>query len=128
MSFDGALVRVVEKKPGPLASELEKVIQEIKVGRQKKDALSDMAKRLDIGELTTFIGAVVQADQFGVGIANVLKIQAEQMREKRKQRAQEKAMKAPVKMLIPMVMFIFPTLFVVLLGPVVIQIIEEFSK
>lgn len=128
LGFDGALLKVVDKKPGPLASEFDKVLQEIKVGRQKKDALRDMAQRVDLQDLTTFVGAIVQADQFGVGIANVLRIQAEQMRQKRRQRAQEKAMKAPVKMLIPMVLFIFPTLFIVLLGPVVIQLIEQFSK
>lgn len=128
LGFDGALLKVVDKKPGPLASEFEKVLQEIKVGRQKKDALRDMAKRIDLEDLTTFVGAIVQADQFGVGIANVLRIQAEQMRQKRRQRAQEKAMKAPVKMLIPMVLFIFPTLFIVLLGPVVIQLMDQFGK
>jgi len=128
LGFDGALLKVVDKKPGPLASEFDKVLQEIKVGRQKKDALKDMSERIDLQDFTAFIGAVIQADQFGVGIANVLRIQAEQMRQKRKQRAQEKAMKAPIKMLIPMVLFIFPTLFIVLLGPVAIQLIEQFSK
>jgi tight adherence protein C len=127
LGFDGALIKVVEKKPGPLASEFERVLQEIKVGRKKRDALRDMAKRLDIQDFTTFIGAIIQADQFGVGIAQVLRIQSEQIRLKRKQRAQERAMKVPVKMLIPMVVFIFPTLFVVLLGPVVIKLIEQFS-
>jgi tight adherence protein C len=127
LGFDGALLKVVEKKPGPLASEFEKVLQEIKVGRQKKDSLRDMSQRLDIQDFTAFTGAIIQADQFGVGIAKVLRIQSDQMRLKRKQRAQEKAMKIPVKMLIPMVVFIFPTLFIVLLGPVVIKLIEQFS-
>lgn len=128
LGFDGALLKVIDKKTGPLASEFDKVIQEIKVGRQKKDALRDMAQRVDLQDFTAFVGAVVQADQFGVGIANVLRIQAEQMRQKRRQRAQEKAMKAPIKMMIPMVLFIFPTLFIVLLGPVVIQLMEQFAK
>lgn len=128
LGFDAALLKVVEKKPGPLATEFEKVLQEIRVGKQKKDALKDMARRLDIQDLTTFINAVVQAEQFGVGIANVLRIQSRQMRTKRKQRTQERAMKVPVKMLIPMVVFIFPTLFIVLLGPVVIKLIEQFSN
>jgi tight adherence protein C len=127
LGFDGALSKVVDKKPGPLASEFEKVLQEIKIGKQKKEALRDMAQRVDIQDLSAFVGAVVQADQFGVGIANVLRIQAEQMRQKRRQRAQEKAMKAPIKMLIPMVIFIFPTLFIVLLGPVVLQLIDQFG-
>lgn len=128
LGFDGALMKVVEKKPGPLAAEFEKVLQEIKVGRQKRDALRDMAKRIDIQDLTAFIGSVIQADQFGVGIANVLRIQAGQIRLRRRQRAQERAMKVPVKMLLPMVVFIFPTLFIVLLGPVVIQLIEQFAN
>jgi len=128
LGFDGALMKVVEKKPGPLAAEFEKVLQEIKVGRQKKDALRDMAKRIEIQDLTSFVGSVIQADQFGVGIANVLRIQAEQIRLRRRQRAQERAMKVPVKMLMPMVIFIFPTLFIVLLGPVIIQVIQQFSN
>ncbi|MGE5615236.1 MAG: type II secretion system F family protein [Bacillota bacterium] len=128
LGFDAALLKVVEKKPGPLASEFEKVLQEIKVGKQKKDALKDMARRLDIQDLTTFINATIQAEQFGIGIANVLRIQSRQMRMKRKQRAQERAMKVPVKMMIPMVVFIFPTLFIVLLGPVVIKLIEQFAN
>jgi tight adherence protein C len=128
LGFDGALMKVVDKKPGPLASEFDKVLQEIKVGRQKKDALRDMSKRIDIQDFTAFTGAIIQADQFGVGIGNVLRIQSEQMRLKRKQRAQERAMKVPVKMLIPMVVFTFPTLFVVLLGPVVIKLIDQFSS
>ncbi|NLK86471.1 MAG: type II secretion system F family protein [Clostridiaceae bacterium] len=128
LGFDGALMKVVDKKPGPLASEFDKVLQEIKVGRQKKDALRDMSQRIDIQDFTAFVGAIIQADQFGVGIANVLRIQSEQMRLRRKQRAQERAMKVPVKMLIPMVVFIFPTLFIVLLGPVVIKLIEQFAS
>ncbi len=101
------------------------MLQEIKVGKQKKDALKDMAERVDVQDLTTFMGSVIQADQFGVGISAVLRIQAEQMREKRRQRAREKAMKAPVKMLIPMILFIFPTMFIVLLGPMILQIIDQ---
>lgn len=127
LGFDGALMKVVEKKPGPLAAEFDKVLQEIKVGRQKKEALKDMAKRIDIQDLTAFISSIIQADQFGVSIANVLRIQAEQIRLRRRQRAQERAMKVPVKMLLPMVVFIFPTLFIVLLGPVIIQMIKQFS-
>lgn len=128
LGFDGALIKVVEKMPGPIASEFENVLQEMKVGRQKRDALKGMADRIGLQDLNTFVGSIIQADQFGVGIGNVLRIQSEQMRMKRKQRAQEKAMKAPIKMLIPMVIFIFPTLFAVLLGPVVIQILDQFAK
>ena len=128
LGFDGALAKVIDKMPGPLASEFENVLQEIKVGKPKREALRDMADRVLINDITTFIGSVIQADQFGVSIGNVLRIQSEQMRQKRRQRAQEKAMKAPVKMLIPMVLFIFPTIFSVLMGPIVIKMIKIFAK
>ncbi len=128
LGFDGALAKVIEKMPGPLAEEFDNVLQEIKVGRHKRDALKDMADRIGIQDLTTFIGSIIQADQLGVSIGKVLRIQSEQMRTARKQRAQEKAMKAPIKMLIPMVLFIFPTIFTVLLGPAVIKLMDVFMK
>ncbi|MDP4182889.1 MAG: type II secretion system F family protein [Bacillota bacterium] len=128
LGFDGALAKVIDKMPGALANEFENVLQEMKVGKQKRDALKDMAERVNLSDLTTFIGSIIQADQLGVSIGNVLRIQSEQMRQKRRQRAQEKAMKAPVKMLIPMVLFIFPTLFSVLIGPVLIKVVNVFMK
>lgn len=128
LGFDSALAKVVDKMPGPLADEFDIVLQEIKVGKQKRDALRDMSERVGIQDLTTFVSSIVQADQLGVSIGNVIKIQSEQMRQRRRQRAQEKAMKAPVKMLIPMVLFIFPTIFSVLLGPVIIKMIDAFAK
>ncbi len=128
LGFDSALSRVIEKMPGPLSQEFANVLQEIKVGKQKKDALKDMSERLNVQDVTSFINSVIQADKLGVSIGNVLRVQSEQMRQKRKQRAQEKAMKAPVKMLIPMLIFIFPTIFSVLLGPIVLRIIDVFMK
>jgi tight adherence protein C len=128
LGFDSALAKVIDKMPGPLADEFDNVLQEMKVGKQKRDALRGMADRLGVQDLTTFIGSIVQADQLGVSIGNVLRIQSEQMWQKRRQRAQEKAMKAPVKMLIPMVMFIFPTIFSVLLGPVALKVMDTFFK
>ena len=128
LGFDGALAKVIDKMPGPLADEFENVLQEIKVGKQKRDALRDMSERIDVQDLSMFVSSIIQADQFGVSIGNVLRIQSEQMRQKRRQRAQEKAMKAPVKMVIPMVLFIFPTIFSVLLGPVIIQVLATFKK
>lgn len=128
LGFDGALAKVIDKMPGPIAYEFENVLQEMKVGKQKRDALKDMADRVGIHDLTTFVGSIIQADQLGVSIGNVLRIQSEQMREKRRQRAKEKAMKAPVKMLIPMVLFIFPTIFSVLIGPVIIKVVYTFAK
>jgi tight adherence protein C len=128
LAFDGAITKVIDKTPGPIAKEFDSVLQEMKVGKQKREALRDMSDRLCIPDLTTFIGSIIQADQLGVSIGNVLRIQSEQMRQKRKQRAQEKAMKAPVKMLFPMVIFILPTIFSVLIGPVAIRVIETLMK
>jgi len=129
LTLDSALAKVVEKAPGgTLASEFETALQEIKVGKSKKEALYQMADRIGVQDFRSFVGAVIQADQLGVSLGNVLRIQSEQIRQNRKQRISEKAMKAPVKMLIPMVVFIFPSIFIVLLGPVVINLIEMFSK
>jgi tight adherence protein C len=128
LGFDGALSKVVDKMPGALADEFGNVLQEMKVGKSKREALKDMSDRVCLPDLSTFIGAVIQADQLGVSIGNVLRIQSEQMRQRRRQRAQEKAMKAPVKMLIPMILFIFPTIFSVLLGPVAIRVMGTLMK
>ncbi|WHH60534.1 type II secretion system F family protein [Petroclostridium sp. X23] len=128
LGFDAALGKVVEKMPGVLAKEFDKVLQEIKMGKPRKDALRNMSDRLGVVDVTTFIASVIQADQLGVSIGNVLRVQSDQMRVRRRQRAQEKAMKAPIKMLLPMVFFIFPTIFTVLLGPVVIRLMETFAK
>ncbi|TYQ12974.1 UNVERIFIED_CONTAM: tight adherence protein C [Acetivibrio alkalicellulosi] len=128
LGFDGALAKVIDKMPGPIAIEFDNVLNEMKVGKQKKDALRDMSDRVCIQDMTTFIGSIIQADQLGVSIGNVLRLQSEQIREKRRQRAKEKAMKAPVKMLIPMVVFIFPTIFSVLIGPVLLNVIDTFAK
>lgn len=128
LTFDSALSKVVEKMPGTLAREFEIVLQEMKVGKSKKEALYQMADRIGVQDLRSFVSSVVQADQLGVSLGKVLRIQSEQIRQSRKQRISEKAMKAPVKMLIPMVVFIFPTIFIVLLGPVVINLIDMFTK
>ena len=128
LTLDSALSRVVEKMPGTLSGEFRTVLQEIKVGKSKKEAMFDLADRVGVQDLRSFAGAVIQADQLGVSLGRVLRIQSEQIRQNRKQRIQEKAMKAPIKMLIPMVIFIFPAIFIVLLGPAVINIIGIFSK
>ena len=128
LSFDGALVKVVEKSDNVLANEFKKVISETQMGKSRREALRDMSERLNVEELSTFINSLIQADTLGVSISKVLRIQSQQMRQKKRQMIEEKAMKAPVKMLIPMVLFIFPTIFIVLLGPAAIQIMEVFSK
>jgi tight adherence protein C len=126
MALDGALLKVVDKSKGILAGQFLKVLQECKMGKPRREALRDMADRMGVDDLSTFTGSVIQAEQLGLGLGNVLRLQSEQMRQKRRQRAEESAMKAPVKMMIPMVLFIFPTIFVVLLGPAVISILNTF--
>lgn len=128
LGFDAALVKVVEKVKGVLAEEFNRVLQEVKMGKPRREALRDMAQRCGSDELMSFVGAVIQADQLGVSIGNVLRLQSEQMRSKRRQKAEEKAMKAPIKMLIPLIIFIFPTIFIVVLGPALIQIIQGFNR
>jgi tight adherence protein C len=126
LGFDAALVKVVEKIRGVVSHEFSRVLQEIKMGKPKRDALRDLGSRSGVDDLVAFVGAIIQADQLGVSIGNVLRIQSEQMRQKRRQRAEEKAMKAPIKMLIPLILFIFPTIFIVVLGPAALQIINTF--
>jgi tight adherence protein C len=128
LSLDAAIDKVVEKSKGELASEFEIVLNEMKLGKARRNALSSMSQRCNVPEITSFISAVIQAEQMGVGIARVLRIQAEQARDKRKQRAREQAMKAPVKMMIPLVACIFPTIFIVILGPAVIQVYNFLIK
>lgn len=128
LSFDGALSRVVNKTQGDLSKEFSRVLNEMKMGKNRREALRDMSERCGVSDLTSFVGAIIQADELGVGITNVLRIQSKQMRFKRRQRAQEKAMKAPIKMLFPLILFIFPTIFTVLLGPAVIRIMQVLFK
>ncbi|MDD4496241.1 MAG: type II secretion system F family protein [Eubacteriales bacterium] len=128
LGFDSALMKVVEKMPGALAEEFKLVLKEMKLGKQRREALRDMADKVNVADLSAFISSIIQAEQLGVSIGNVLRIQSSQMRMNRRQRASEKAMKAPVKMILPMVFFIFPTIFAVLLGPVVINIMDTLLK
>jgi len=123
LGFDAALAKVVEKSSTTLAGEFKRVLQEIKIGKPRREALKDLAKRLEVDDLSNFIGAVVQADQLGVSMCNMLRLQSQSIRQKRRQRIEEQAMKAPVKMLLPLVLFIFPCIFIVLLGPAVLQFI-----
>jgi len=127
LGFDAALVKVVEKTKGVVSHEFLRVLQEIKMGKPRRDALRDLANRSGVDDLAAFVGSIIQADQLGVSIGNVLRLQSEQMRQKRRQRAEEKAMKAPIKMLIPLILFIFPTIFIVVLGPAALQIMENFK-
>ncbi len=127
LGFDAALSKVVEKMPGTLSDEFKVLLQEIKIGKTRKDAMYQMTERIGVPDFRSFINAVIQADQLGSSLGRVMRIQSEQIRSNRKQRIQEKAMKAPIKMMIPMVVFIFPVIFIVLLGPTAISLIHSFA-
>ncbi|MDH3189504.1 MAG: type II secretion system F family protein [Acidimicrobiia bacterium] len=128
LGFDSALSRVVATVPGPLSEEFFRMLQETRVGVSRRDAMRHLMDRTDLDELRSFLLAMIQAEAFGVTIANVLRVQADEMRVKRRQRAQEKAFAAPVKLVFPLVFCIFPALFIVLLGPAAIQIADAFSR
>jgi tight adherence protein C len=123
LGFDAALARVVEKFDNALSREFAFVLNEIRLGRPRHEALEDLGKRSGVPELNSFIQALVQSDQLGVGIARVLRIQSDEMRRRRRQRAEAKAQQASLKMLFPMVGCIFPVLFVILLGPAAIHLL-----
>lgn len=127
LGFESAMGRAGENGRGPLADELIRTLQDIQVGRSRKEAYLALSERVDVPSVRTFVRAVVQADTYGIAIAGVLKTQAKDMRIKRRQLAEEHAMKMPVKMLFPLIFFILPTLFIVLLGPAVLQIMSVFS-
>jgi tight adherence protein C len=120
LPFDGAMQKVAEKWDNEISKAFARMLNEMRVGKSRRDALRDMSDRLDVPDVTSFVAALVQADQLGISIAKVLRIQSEQMRIKRRQRAEEKAQQAPIKMLIPMTFLIFPTILVVILGPAVL--------
>jgi tight adherence protein C len=125
LGFDAALSKVAEKWDNELSLAFNRVIQEIRVGKLRREALRDMAENMDVPDVTSFVAAIIQADQLGVSISKVLRIQSEQMRIRRRQRAEEKAHQAPVKMLFPMVFLIFPALFIILLGPAVLVVMNS---
>ncbi len=123
LGFDAALAKVVEKLQGPLSDEFRRALAEVRVGKARRDALRDIVARTEVVPLTNFIGAIIQAEQLGVSISKVLQVQSEQLRIERRQRAEEQAAKAPIKMLFPLVGCIFPSLFIVILGPAIILIV-----
>ncbi len=127
LSLDGAIGRIVLTIPGPLSEEFSKTLKEMRMGIDKKSALRNMANRCEVRDLSVLVNALIQADELGVSLGKVLRIEGAQLREKRKQAAKEKAMKAPIKILFPMMIFIFPAIFVIILGPAVIKIIETFN-
>lgn len=126
LGFDAALSQVVKSTEGPLAQEIARMLQEMQVGVSRVDSLRSLAERTDVEELRGFTLAMIQADQFGVSISKVLRSQASVLRTKRRQRAEEKAMKVPVKLLFPLIFCILPAMFIVLIGPAAIRISESF--
>lgn len=128
LGFDAAMSKVNEKWDNELAMAFGRVIREIQLGKLRRDALRDMADRLGIAELTSFVAAVIQSETLGVSMAKVLRIQADQMRVKRRQRAEEEAHKAPIKMIIPLGIFVFPSLMIVLLTPAGLKLWRSLSS
>ena len=125
LGFDMAMGKVYEKWDNDLAVAFGRVLREIQLGKVRREALRDMARRMDVPDVTAFVAAIIQADQLGVSMSKILRVQSDQMRTKRRQRAQEKAHQAPVKMMIPMVFLIFPSLWIVLLGPSLIILLNN---
>jgi tight adherence protein C len=128
LGFDAALAHVSKNTDGPLADEFYRTLQEVQLGRSRNEAMRNLADRSNVPELRAFVLAMVQADIFGVSVANVLRIQAKDMRVKRRQLAEERAMKVPIKVLFPVLFCIFPALFVVILGPAIMRIADVFAK
>ena len=124
LGFDAAMAKVAEKWDNELSLAFMRVIQEIQLGKLRREALRDMAERMEVQDVSTFVAAIIQADQLGVSIARVLRIQSDQMRMRRRQRAEELARAATLKILPPVAFFIFPAMFIVLLGPAFLQMRE----
>jgi tight adherence protein C len=128
LGLDAAMRQVAEKLRGPLAEEIAQVLREVGMGRPRREALEDMSRRVNLRELETFVHAIIQAEQLGTSLGRVLRAQAYTLRVRRRQRAQETARRAPVKMVFPLVFFIMPTFFLVTLGPIVVHVIVYLSE
>ena len=125
LGFDAAMSKVHEKWDNALALEFGRVIQEIRLGKLRRDALRDMAERLGVAEMTSFVAAVIQSEQLGVSMAKVLRIQSDQMRVRRRQMAEEEAHRAPIKMIFPIALLIFPSILILLLGPAAMLLLRS---
>jgi tight adherence protein C len=126
LALDAALSKVADKVEGPFADELTRTLRDISLGKKRRDALKELGDRTGVPDLVTFVNAVIQAELMGSSVGTVLRVQADQLRVRRRQRAEEQAYKAPVKMIFPLILCIFPTLFIVILGPAVITIMNDF--
>jgi len=127
LGFDAALSHVSARIPGPIAGEFQRVLQEMQIGKTRSEAFRSVNDRTSVPELKAFVSSIVQADAFGIPVANVLREQSKEARIKRRQRAEEKAQKVPVKIMVPLVLFILPVLFIVVIGPGAISIVENFG-
>ncbi|MCW2973916.1 MAG: TadC [Thermoleophilia bacterium] len=128
LGFDAAVMKVCEKMKGPLIEEFDVMAREIRVGETRRQALRNMGERVESNDIKSFARSIIQADEMGTSLGRTLKVQAQDMRVHRQLSAEEKAMKAPVKMLFPTVMFIFPAMFLVILGPAMLNILEAFKN
>ena len=126
LGFDGAVDKLTEHMHGPLADEFALTLGEMRIGESRQDALKKMAERTATPEVASFTRAIIQADQLGISLGRLLRVQAADSREKRQAAAEEKAMKSPIKMLFPTVIFIFPAMFIVILGPAFLNLMEVF--
>jgi tight adherence protein C len=126
LGFDAALAQVVKNVPGPLSEEIARMLQEMQIGVTRAEALRHLNDRTDVPELDGFVLSMIQADKYGVGVAKVLRAQSTELRQKRRQRAEEVAQKVPLKLLFPMIFMVLPALFIVILGPGAIQVYETF--
>jgi tight adherence protein C len=127
LGFDAALVKLSERMEGPLVEEFNLVLHEMRIGESRAAALKNLAERVEVPEVSQFSRAIVQADQLGIALSRILRVQSHDMRIRRQLAAEEKAMKAPIKMLFPTVLFIFPAMFVVALGPAALNLMKAFS-
>jgi tight adherence protein C len=128
LGFDAALGQVVRNVPGPLSEEVSRMLQEMQIGVSRTEALRHLTDRTEVSELDGFVLSMIQADKYGVGIAKVLRAQAQELRQKRRQRAEETAQKIPLKLLFPLIFMVLPALFIVILGPGAIKVYESFFK
>jgi tight adherence protein C len=127
LAFDAAVQQVARNTEGPLADEFSRVLREMQIGQGRAEALRGLSERTEVDDLKSFVTAMVQADSFGIPIANVLRIQSSEMRTKRRQRAEEQAQKVPVKITVPLIFCILPTLFIAVMGPAVLHIMDSFA-
>jgi tight adherence protein C len=127
LGFDAAVAQVARNTDGPLAEEFARMLQEMQIGRGRSDSLRSMAERTNLPDLRGFVSAMVQADAFGIPIGQVLRVQASEIRVKKRQWAEEKAQQVPVKILVPLIFCILPCLFIAVLGPAGITIFDNFS-